>query len=311
MFLRDIDRYSKLRYEIRAYVCFIFEQNIKNYMPNVSINNTKNALDRISKEIKIFDSLYIISSDGILLENIKSKYVDSKENIQNIDLSNRVYYYESLREKRSIITDPYPSRFGGHLVVTATYPIYKNNGELVCIACIDIPLKEALNLTSPASIYNFFSIISTIIYSILSIALSFIAILLIAKGVSSLFSALEHFNNLNIEEIFESTILLTLSLAIFDLVKAIFEEEVLGKSTNDSNKTIHKTMMRFLGSIIIAIAIEALMLVFKFTITEPSKLLYAVYLMGGVFLLLIGLSIYIKFAYTALYYKKQVKENEG
>jgi uncharacterized membrane protein YczE len=52
-------------------------------------------------------------------------------------------------------------------------------------------------------------------------------------------------------------------------------------------------MIRFLGSIIIALSIEALMLVFKFAITEPEKLISAVYLILGVTALMIGLSIYI------------------
>jgi len=93
---------------------------------------------------------------------------------------------------------------------------------------------------------------------------------------------------------FEATILLTLALAIFDLVKAIFEEEVLGHHKKGEPDEIHKTMVRFLGSIIIALAIEALMLVFKFAIIDPEKLTYAVYLIGGVTMLLFGLSIYLK-----------------
>ena len=40
------------------------------------------------------------------------------------------------------------------------------------------------------------------------------------------------------------------------------------------------------------------MLVFKFTITEPDKIVYAIYLIGGVALLLIGLAIYIYFVYS-------------
>jgi hypothetical protein len=53
-------------------------------------------------------------------------------------------------------------------------------------------------------------------------------------------------------------------------------------------------MVRFLGSIIIALAIEALMLVFKFAITDPVHIVYAVYLIGGVSVLIIGLAIYVK-----------------
>ncbi len=93
---------------------------------------------------------------------------------------------------------------------------------------------------------------------------------------------------------FKSTILLTLSLAIFDLVKAIFEEEVLGKEKKSGSGEAHQTMVRFLGSIIIALSIESLMLVFKFALTDPSKLIYAVYLIGGVTSLMIGLSIYLR-----------------
>ena len=54
-------------------------------------------------------------------------------------------------------------------------------------------------------------------------------------------------------------------------------------------------MIRFLGSIIIALSIEALMLVFKFALTDPEKLEFAVYLIGGVSMLLLSLSVYIKF----------------
>jgi len=39
---------------------------------------------------------------------------------------------------------------------------------------------------------------------------------------------------------------------------------------------------------------EALMLVFKFALTDPQKLLHAVYLLGGITSLIIGLSIYLK-----------------
>ena len=54
-------------------------------------------------------------------------------------------------------------------------------------------------------------------------------------------------------------------------------------------------MIKFLGSIIIALSIEALMLVFKFALIDPNKLINAIYLIGGVSLLTITLAIYIKF----------------
>ena len=52
-------------------------------------------------------------------------------------------------------------------------------------------------------------------------------------------------------------------------------------------------MVRFLGSIIIALAIEALMLVFKLVTGDLSQMIYAIYLIIGVSVLLTGLSIYL------------------
>lgn len=91
---------------------------------------------------------------------------------------------------------------------------------------------------------------------------------------------------------FESTIAITLALAIFDLAKTLIEQEVLGRTKKEEGG-IQKTMVRFLGSIIIALAIEALMLVFKLAIGDLSQMVYAIYLIGGVSLLLLGLSVYL------------------
>jgi len=180
------------------------------------------------------------------------------------------------------------------MVVTVSFPIYDESDNLMFIICADLELKDILNMVHPSSIDSTFGKFSKIVYSAFSVALAMVALLLFLKGISSFFSLGLHFNSIDINEMFKATILLTLSLAIFDLVKAIFEEEVLGKEKNENSGDGHQTMIRFLGSIIIALSIESLMLVFKFALTDPSKLLYAVYLIGGVTALMIGLSIYIR-----------------
>jgi len=87
--------------------------------------------------------------------------------------------------------------------------------------------------------------------------------------------------------------LITLSLAIFDLVKTLIMEEVVGEKEEHPFE-IHKTMIKFLGSIIIALAIEGLMLVFKFAMISPDKIIYASILLTAVTLLIIGLAFYMK-----------------
>ncbi len=121
-----------------------------------------------------------------------------------------------------------------------------------------------------------------------------VALLLFVHGIQSFFVSEISLSHFSIDDMFKATILLTLSLAIFDLAKTLIEEEVLGRHNKDEAGSIHKTMVRFLGSIIIALAIEALMLVFKFAITDPTNIIFAVYLIGGVALLLISLAYYVK-----------------
>jgi hypothetical protein len=211
----------------------------------------------------------------------------------------RAYYYRAMHERRCTITDPYPSLINDELTVTASEPIFDENGKIVFIACLDIPLTEVLKIAHPLALESKAGKFFRAIYAIFTLALTFVALLLFIKGLEGfLLNGFGHYDTIEIKDIFESTILLTLSLAIFDLVKTLFEEEVLGRSKKDSETDIHKTMVRFLGSIIIALSIEALMLVFKFAMTEPNMLINAIYIIGGVAALLVGLAVYIKFTRT-------------
>ncbi len=298
MLSRDIVTYSKVRYELRAYMVYLFTQNIKNFMPSPNIDNVLEGLVRIKDEIKVFDSMYILDKNGTQVSDVLQSNGSLPNEHKNF--SNRAYFYEAIDEQRCIITNPYPSRIDGNLVVTAAYPVYNQLHELLFVVCIDIHLRDAIKISSPSSFFAIFTNLSIAMYFLCSISLACVSIVLLLKGIIKLWSEdLLNFNNFRVEDIFESTILLTLALAIFDLVKAIFEEEVLGKNTGHKTYTVHKTMIRFLGSIIVALAIEALMLVFKFSIDSPDKLLYSVWLIAGVSVLLVALAIYVKLAYTA------------
>ncbi|MDE5591481.1 MAG: PDC sensor domain-containing protein [Helicobacter sp.] len=297
MLSKEILHFSEIRYEVRAYLCFLFQRNIKNHLPYIELNKIIDSLHKIEKEVKIFELLYVLDSTGSLAidgiaHNANTKYA------KGTNYNDRSYFYRAVEEKKCILTDPYPSLATGNLVVTAAYPIYNDKDELMYVVCIDLSLDEIPRLVQPTLFLGVSSNFRKAIYFMMSFALFVICILLLVKGGISMWDALQNFNNLDIKDVFEATILITLSLAIFDLVSAIFEEEVLGRQKSQDSKVVHQTMIRFLGSIIIALAIEALMLVFKMTITEPDKLIYAVYLIAGVTALLIGLSLYVKLTAT-------------
>jgi len=301
MVIQEIQDFSDIRTKARAYLCYMLSRNIPNKLPSVSLDSVIAALRKASEEIGIFESVYILDSAGIQVTNTVSVNKEYARKGAGANLSNRAYYYRAVKEKRCVLTDPYPSLQDNKLVVTASYPIYNDHGDLVYIVCIDITLSNILKLVHPTSVDSLFGKISKYVYFAFSFALAAVAMLLFLKGIGNiLFSGL-HIGDISIKKMFESTILLTLSLAIFDLVKAIFEEEVMGSHRKRSSDDIHQTMVRFLGSIIIALSIEALMLVFKFAITDPEKLLYAVYLTIGISALLISLSIYLR----AIYHNKR------
>jgi hypothetical protein len=289
MTIRDIQRFSDIRYQARAYLCYLFTRNIKNGMPKPELEHILLQLDKIAHEVDSFQALYILNEKGEqIVDNIspEPQFAVGK----GINRSSKSYFYRAVKEKRCVLTDPYPSVLTNDLCVTASFPLYDDKRRLCYVICIDISLEDILKIIKINKLDGIFGLFSKVIYTFFAAALGLVSAVVFFHGI-------EIFSNLaaiNMEEMFKATILLTLSLAIFDLVKTIFEEEVLGHSKKVENGSIHKTMVRFLGSIVIALAIESLMLVFKFAAQdETANIIYAVYLLGGVTFLLIGLSIYL------------------
>jgi len=293
MIIKEIQEYGEVRTKARAYFCYTLGRNLPNKLPSVELDDIIEPLKKLSQEMGNFDSIYILDPLGIQVTNTVSINPIYARKGAGDSRSDRAYYYRTIKENRCSITDLYPSLMSNELIVTISYPIYNDKHEMLYIVCIDISLENILKTVHPTSIDSIFGKVRKYAYGAFSFALAAVALLLFLQGIGQFLSNGLEFYNVSIKDMFEATILLTLSLAIFDLVRAIFEEEVLGSHKKHEDGDIHKTMVRFLGSIIIALAIESLMLVFKFAITDSSKLLYAVYLIGGISVLLVSLSIYL------------------
>lgn len=303
MLIKDIQRFADARYKLRAYVSYLFSRNIPNHLPSINEISIREGFDKMAHEIDDFDAFYLLGADGIQIgDNISLK----KENVDGNgkDRSNRAYYYRAVKERRTVLTDPYPSTLTGNLCVTASCPIYDDLDELKYVACMDISLSNILKISGSGWLESYFGYFLKVAYTAFCITLFMICSVLFWRAMESFFD--KNLEKINIEEIFSSTIILTLALAIFDLVKTIFEEEVIGKNPVN-NTMMYKTMVRFVGSIIIALAIEALMLVFKFAITAPENIVNAIYLIGGVAVLMIALSVYL-FSVRRLNGSRSIKE---
>ena len=299
MQIREIQEYAQIRVKARAYLCYIMGRNISQTIKSGDINSVLAKLESLNDSVTKAEAIYALDANGIqIIDNI-SRNKKLRGLGKGSDRSDRAYYYKTIKEHRCVLTDPYPSYVSNTLVVTSAFPIYDEEDNLLCIICVDISLANILRMVHPSSVDSFAGKLSKVAYTSFSIALAAVSLLLFVKGITSFMHFGLDFMSIDINQMFKATILLTLSLAIFDLVKAIFEEEVLGKEKKQGSAEGHQTMIRFLGSIIIALSIEALMLVFKSALTDPAKLMYAVALMGGVSFLLLSLSVYIKFNRTS------------
>jgi len=294
MVASDIQNFSEGRTKARAYFCYLFSKNIPNHLPSLSAEMIMPRLLKIKADLGSCEGVYLLDYKGVQVTPTYAQRGQLDEDTGKIR-ADRAYYYRAVREERCTITDPYPSLITGELTITASQPIYCQNGDLKYVACLDMPLDEVIKISYQNTTDIFFSKLFKYSYAAFSFALIAIAMLLFFKGIASFVSNGITPLNFKIKDVFEATILLTLALAIFDLAKTLIEEEILGRVKEQNIAGPHKTMVRFLGSIIIALSIEALMLVFKFAITDPVQLVYSMYIIGGVAMLLIGLAVYIKF----------------
>lgn len=296
MHTRDIQHYAESRTKARAYFCYLFSKNLPNRLPSITVEAVMGRLRKIKGDLKDCEGVYLLDARGV---QISPTYLgDETKKDEDIGLirSNRAYYYRAMKERRCTITDPYPSLITQELTITASQPIFDEKGEVQYVACIDMPLDAVLKIAHPMPMRSVAGRFFRLGYAVFTAVLTMVALLLFMKGVGYFFAQGINFHNIDVEGIFNATILLTLSLAMFDLVKTLFEEEVLGSHIEEQNTADpHKTMVRFLGSIIIALSIEALMMVFKFAMTEPDKLVTSLYIVGGVSLLILSLAVYIKF----------------
>jgi hypothetical protein len=282
------------RKKAKNYFCTLFGKNLPHKADVFNKESVLSGLLEIKSNLKNCEGIYVLDEHGI---QVTPTYTNNEKiNNEGEDRSDKAYFYKAIRDSKCDLTDPYPSvNNAGSLSVTISQAIYSESGIIQGVACIDMPLEEVIKVSNMNLLETAFSNFFKFTYSLFAFALMAVSLLLFAKGVQSFFLhdiTPEHFE---IKYVFEATILLTLALAIFDLSKTLIEEEMLGWSKGSHVSGPHKTMVKFLGSIIIALSIEALMLVFKFAITDPSKLIYAMYIIAGVGILILSLAVYIKF----------------
>lgn len=244
--------------------------------------------ENFKKVFKTFPSLELIyvvnaKTKEQTSANIYRYSSDDKEKNQD-----RTYLISRLNVKESgyAFTPPYQSSATRNVCVSVT----KKEGENIIF--MDLRLEVLLERLGLIEKHKFFSSMTKMFYMIAGYLMMFLS------GVALFYAGADFVSNLmdsklSIDTIFKPIIAATLGIAIFDLAKTILEQEVYFKSYLKDTKIEIKTLTKFLVTILIALSIETLMVVFKIAIENYDKLINALYLMIGTSLFIVSLAFMI------------------
>lgn len=279
------------------------------------------AMQMMGQTYPFVDLLYVLNKDGIQIsDNVgKSASHEYAYTGKGRDRSQRPYFIGMKDTQQILVTEPYLSNTNRDLCVSTAVRLTdpKSNEEFILVLDIDLPSTLeflmgdiARRKFQPAfkAVYTSIAIgLFLVVFALLFIAFKDLALMAIP---SSLLHDAPGAKDVSLHP-FGVIIFLTLALAIFDLGKTTLEEEVLMHKDIFRHSSTRRTITRFIAAILIAVSIEALLLMFKSALGESENLVPAVFMMLAAVGLLIGLGVYVYLGAKAenLLMKKNKKIN--
>ncbi|QOY51910.1 hypothetical protein [Candidatus Sulfurimonas baltica] len=255
------------------------------------VKNIKKDIIEDSKEIlnqyKYIQLIYSVDADFKQKSPIICRKEKDSEHIGN---DKKHYFQKMILEENVYVSSPYIHYRTGKASLSVVY--FKDDTYYV----FDINLIALLEELKLIEFNGLHDKIKRFVYLFGSTILALVAIALLSYG-SYIFGSIifikSHVDFL--QDIFKSIIAVTLGLAIFDLAKQIFEHEVLFKTFEHDEDKEYKVLGKFLISIIIALSIETLLVVFKIALSgDVSQMLSAFYLILGTTLMFVALGWFYK-----------------
>lgn len=256
-----------------------------------NIGNIKDIKDdRYKKLFKIFPSLelvYICNEDMVQTSQNIYKNRSSKIPIGR----DRKYLREKINfESNNIsMSKPYLSSATGQTCITVA------KKEDSSIFFLDFNVDILIQRLGLIDVHNGFNTINKSFYFLTSLIMILLSVFTVGYSIYEFINSTLIKGVFSIESAFKPVIALTLGLAIFDLAKTVLAQEVLFKSYSKSSHAEYKVLTKFSITIIIALLIESLMVVFKIALDDYAQMIHAFYLIGGVSILVVSLSVFIFF----------------
>lgn len=295
-YISVIERYHEHKSEIHELLASIFAGAFDKNLFNDELL-LKHSLMWVTKHYPFVELMFTLDDHGVQTsKNICNNIAYSKNMNKDfgVDRSYRPYFIKANENDGIVVTEPYLSSSSFNLCISTALKYINKSGEVVGILVIDIDLAHAIEFLMGDRKRKKFHPFFISIYTVIVIGLFFIVgILLFSAGNEILHLLIDPTPDDIQLKPFGIIIYLTLALAIFDLGKTTIEEEVLMQKDILRHSSTRRTITRFMATILIAVSIEALLLMFKSVLGSSEYLVNAVAMMATSVGLLIGLGVYV------------------
>lgn len=243
--------------------------------------------------------LYLLDAQGTQIEgNIPGRYYKDHARVgKGADRSKRPYFTAARQSDSAQITEPYLSSIKNELCVSVCSKVLNKDGSVRGYIVLDVDLPATLSFLTGDRKRGYFEPGFKWVYSLIVLGLFTVSLILLFAAGQECFQVLQKAATQQDYKLipFSVVIYLTLALAIFDLGKTTLEEEVLLYKDIMKHSSTRRTITRFIGAIIIALSIEALLMIFKAALQGASGqyIVEAVWVVLAAAFLLLSLGVYV------------------
>lgn len=297
-FISTIERYHEQAQAIRAMASSIITGIGEGRLLHDQ-SALRDVTERLVNLYPFVDLVYVLDDHGVQLAEYGQDdrgQVSTRRDIgKGMDRSQRPYFQAVRDQEKVVLTEPYLSSASRDLCISAALQLH--DGDQSGYLVVDIDLEAMISFLLGDTMRRRAEPLFRALYGIFAAAMLLVAGVLFYSSLKELFDALMQPGwaaELRLKP-FEVIVVLTLALAIFDLAKTVFEEEVLMEKDVHRHSTTRRTMTRFVAAILVALLIEGLLTMFKVSMGySPAGLMAPAMIVSSAALLLaLGLYVYL------------------
>jgi hypothetical protein len=142
------------------------------------------------------------------------------------------------------------------------------------------------------------TLITRAVFAAASLLLLLLAIALVGVGLREALGAFAGGTDAVADAVLDTLGYVIVAIAVFDVAKYLFEDEVRRGSEKRSAAEARRSLTKFLSTIIIALFLEGLVLVFKTAREDVALMGYPAALIGVSVMVLVGLGVFQRLSAT-------------